>query len=797
MMGRIRKSLVWGAAFFFAFVCTVEVFAGPRSLRHRIGVRQAAAEHVVAYAALQALDRGEGWGRFIVHDAQLPSGEERKLRVAVFGLEPEMEYRVEADGIELGSIITDGEGDGSLKLKTQGRSLDEILRELPPAEEMISGAIRDGWGAVVLDGYFKVVREHVSDATVYCEKVHLEDETGGDAKGMAAVCRKESGAQGFETMAGGLEPGLLYKIVVDTNEVGIVTADEEGQAGLVLRDPADEGLLPDVLKPVEEIRSVQWFQGELLLLAGVFTGESDCDNRCRELEGRFAGLTDDGFILRKGDDELEIVVTDETSFEGIDNLEELEEDDWLEVEVCRDGDLWYALSVELEDDERECDERHGFFVELTENGFVLRIGGPDTGADTEVVVTDQTEFEGFESLEELEEGDRLEVQGCWDGEHFVARSVELEESEQECETLRGEIVEMTDLGFVLRAGDHTVEVRFTEETHFSGMDSLDELDEGDVVKVRGCFDGESLLARWVGLIEDDDCVELRGVVVERTDRGLLLEVEGNTVEVAVTSETRLTNFDSLNQLNGGEVIALEGCFDDGVVMAAWILLLEDDDCDELHGTVAERTDLGFVLQVGDDFVEVAVTDETELKGFDSLDQLDGGEVVLLEGCFDDDLLVAYWVKLLEDDDCVELEGVVAERTEHGFVLQVGDDFVHVTVTGETDLVGFDSLNALDGGEVVVLEGCFEGDFLVAYWVRLLEDDDALEWWVADGKVVDILENGFVFEADGEVVDVIMSDETVLDGYDSAEQIAVDHVVLVEGWCDGEKVYAELVVRGDA
>jgi hypothetical protein len=85
--------------------------------------------------------------------------------------------------------------------------------------------------------------------------------------------------------------------------------------------------------------------------------------------------------------------------------------------------------------------------------------------------------------------------------------------------------------------------------------------------------------------------------------------------------------------------------------------------------------------------------------------------------------------------------------------------------------------------------------LVAAWVRLLEDDDVLEWWVADGTVVGLLEDGFAFEADGEEVIVILTEETVLDGYEDAGQIAVDDVVLVEGWCDGEKVFAERVMRG--
>jgi hypothetical protein len=483
---------MWGAVLFFVFVCAGEAIAGGSGNHRRVGLRRAVPDHVVAYAALESPERGAGWGRFVVRDAALPSREERALQVSVFGLDPGARYLVEADGIEVGAIVTDRKGDGSLKLETTGRGLHDVLSGLPPADDMVGAGIRDTWGAVILDGYFRVVRAHISDPTVHSEKIHLEDETEGDARGMAAVCRKESGAQGFATMAAGLEPGLLYTIVVDTIEVGIVTADEEGQGGLELRVPAEEDLLPDALQPVDEIRHVQWFQGELLLLSGVFSGESDTDDRCHEVEGRFAGLTDDGFILRKGD------------------------------------------------------------------------------ADLEVVVTSETEFGGFDNLAQLEEGDWLEVRGCWDDEHFVAESVGFEEPEPECDTFLGEILERIDGGFVLQVGDEAIEVHVTEETIFSGFEDLEDLDEGDIVKIRGCFVAEVIAAVWAGLLEDDDCIELRGLVAERTDRGFLLQVGEDFIEVVVTDETRLKNFESLGELDGGEKVALEGCFDGDVLVAAWV-----------------------------------------------------------------------------------------------------------------------------------------------------------------------------------------------------------------------------------
>jgi len=717
-MGRVHRFWTWGAVLLFTLVVAGEAFAGGARQHRRVGQRRSVPDYVVAYAALQPLERGSGWGRFVVRDIVLPSGDEKTVRVSVFGLEARAEYLVEADGIEIGSVMTDHKGNGYLKIKEGRSSFDEILNELPPAEDLVSAGIRDAWGSLILDGVFTVVREHVSDPVVHSEKIHLDDETGGDATGMAAVCRKESGAQGFASMAAGLEAGLLYKIVVDTTEVGIVTADEEGQAGIELRVPAEENILPDVLQPVEEIRHVQWFQGELLLLSGFFSGESDTEDRCHELEGRFSRLTDDGFVLIKGEVELEISVTDDTVFEGFDSLAQLEDGDWLEVKACSDGDRLVAGTVELEDDEHDCAELHGTFVVATEDGFVLR----KHDRDIEIIVFDETEFEGFENLSELEEGDRLEVEGCWDGERFHARSVEAEEPEQECAKIQGEIVSRSDDGFVLETEDGLIEVLVTEETEFYMFEDLEDLDDGDLVKFWGCFNGEAWMADWIVILEDDDCVELRGIV-------------------------------------------------------------------------GERTELGFVLEAGDDRIHVVVTDETVFKYFESLDQLDGGEVVLLEGCFDGDLLVAAWIKLLEDDDCVELHGTIAELSESGFVVQVGDDFVTVLVNDETWFKNFENLDQLGVGYVVALEGCFDGDVLVAAWVHLVEGRGGLEEWVADGTVAELLEDGFVLLADGEEILVVVSDETVFEGYDNFGQMVVNDVVLVEGLCDGDKVFAHRIVRG--
>ena len=403
-----------------ALLMTVDVMAGGVASFRRNVRRQGVADHVVAFAALQGAD--SGWGRFEVRDDFLPSGEHRSVKVWLFDLAPEAEYTVEANGVEVGIIMTDHRGAGHLKLQTQGRGHDPVPPDLPPASALVDAVVSDGDGFVVLEGEFRIIREQVSDPAVYCEKIRLEDVTLGQARGYAGVVRKMSGAQIFATMATGLVPQSSYRIVVDDVEVAIVVADDEGQASLELHAPGDENLLPVELMPVDEIYEVQWrLEGQALLLEGFFTGESDCEVHCDTTVGTFAGPNgDNGFLLQKGDLALEIVVNDDTEFEGFEDLSDLEMGDWLKVDACWDGEQLVARSVELKEPHLECHAFPGTFAGPNgDHGFLLQKGD----LVLEVVVTDDTEFQRFDDLSELGEGDKLVVFGCRVDDEVVAKWV--------------------------------------------------------------------------------------------------------------------------------------------------------------------------------------------------------------------------------------------------------------------------------------------------------------------------------------------------------------------------------------
>ena len=94
----------------------------------------------------------------------------------------------------------------------------------------------------------------------------------------------------------------------------------------------------------------------------------------------------------------------------------------VKVEGCWDGDAFVADEVELKngDDDEECEKYVGTVTEVSDGGFTIET---DAGPLT-VVTTEDTEWDDFGD-HELTVDDMVKVEGCWDGDAFVAEEVEL------------------------------------------------------------------------------------------------------------------------------------------------------------------------------------------------------------------------------------------------------------------------------------------------------------------------------------------------------------------------------------
>jgi len=372
--------------------------------------------HSSAFAALQPVGEAEGWGRVAVHDAELPSGPMRTVQLWLFGMEPGLEYTLVIDGLAIGTVRSRPSGSAVLKLQEPGRGHDPVPENLPPAALLVSAVVYGPELAPTLEGTFTSFTRPPGPS-IYEEQIALVDVTGGDSAGMAKVEMQEGGHQEFKTHATGLVPGEIYTVIVDGISLASLTADAQGQARLQLESPDDDNPLPDELLPVSEIVTVEWHGPGGLLLQGSFSGLGDCDT----FLGTVMATTEGGLTLETDSQTIEVSTTVETSWLDFGD-HELAVGDRVRVEGCWDSDVLVADVIELKNPDRDdaCGSVVGPVGEIVEGGFTVEHGARTVA----VLTTADTEWEGFvDHL--LAVGDRVKVDGCWDGETFLARRVEL------------------------------------------------------------------------------------------------------------------------------------------------------------------------------------------------------------------------------------------------------------------------------------------------------------------------------------------------------------------------------------
>jgi|GEM_PF-2409054 len=163
-----------------------------------------------------------------------------------------------------------------------------------------------------------------------------------------------------------------------------------------------------------------------------------------------------------------------------------------------------AVVPEIEDDETTL---RGFILGFTTDGFEMVA----EGSVYEVVVTDQTELEGFGDLSELEVGNEVEVRGLLQGATIIASRVKLRSSGEETR-LRGAIVAFMPDGLEMDSGGTVFEVVVTGQTELHNFGSLDELAIGDEIEARGTLAGLVLTATRLELLEGGIDFEFSGLL---------------------------------------------------------------------------------------------------------------------------------------------------------------------------------------------------------------------------------------------------------------------------------------------
>jgi cytoskeletal protein CcmA (bactofilin family) len=208
-----------------------------------------------------------------------------------------------------------------------------------------------------------------------------------------------------------------------------------------------------------------------------------------------------------------------------------------------------------------CDKMVGIVTAGDENEFTL-----DTQEGPVAVITDEdTVWEDFGD-HDFGIDDKLKVEGCWDGDVFVAKTVEYKDccDQDTCFKLVGTATEITpDVQFTLVTEEGPVTVLITGETVMEDFDG-NELADGDVVKVEGCLVGDDFVADVIELkrsVHEEKCFKMVGTA-NAVDPGLSFDlVTGKgTITVLITADTIMEGFDG-EDIAVGDKVKVEGCME--------------------------------------------------------------------------------------------------------------------------------------------------------------------------------------------------------------------------------------------
>ncbi|MCP4900580.1 MAG: hypothetical protein GY906_26755 [bacterium] len=720
------------------------------------------------------------------------------------GLVPGNVYKITVDDLETAIQTADSEGQAGVLLNHPSEE-NPLPTDLNPVSEIVTVMWSDQSGETILLGSFP------GDGARDCRE--LEGEV------------IEITSDGFILQFG--ESSVMVSVTPETRWINFINH------GLQVGDQVRvNGCFEDEIFVAERVKLIE--------------GQSECDT----IEGVVEGVEPARFEIRIGEEVVTVVTTSNTEMIGFGDGN-LEAGDTVKVGGCWDDEVFIADWVKLLDDGEECDSRTGYVTEITTSGFKMQVANTSqANLHTHttphnyltVIVTPETQWEGFDD-HQLTVGDKVRVEGCWDGDSLVAEEVELLEAEEECGWRTGYVTELTSNGFKIEVVDGSdassstkttphnyTRVIVTNETEW--IDFGDHvLTVGDKVKVEGCWDGEFLVAELVRLLEaEEECGWRIGYVTELTNNGFKIEVidgsdassstkttPNNYTRVIVTNETEWIDFGD-HVLTVGDKVKVEGCWDGDFLVAELVKLLEaEEECGWRIGYVTELTNSGFKIEVVDgsdatsstkttphNYIRVIVTNETEWIDFGD-HVLTVGDKVKVEGCWDGNLLVASAVRLLEaEEECCELQGTVTEITANGFIIETDNGLsvhistqnriesecntVQVIVTPLTQWIDFGD-HQLAVGDTVKLEGCYDGDFLIAVWIKLIAI--APECATLEGEVTAIGVDEFVLSTEQGDVIVEFNDETQWINFGN-HALAIGDTVKVEGCWRGEVLVAERI-----
>jgi hypothetical protein len=401
----------------------------------------------------------------------------------------------------------------------------------------------------------------------------------------------------------GLEPRTGYLIKIDSVEIGTVQTRASGNGVLKLQnDGRGHQMVPPDLPPVGELFSaIVLMDGGLSVLQGEFTtmesprrettyeeeivldeanesgamGMAKVEMKGEEYQefmtrasGLIPGLTYSIFV--QGPTFALTVATVTAGAEGQArvHLEYPDDENPLPPDLMPVSDIemveWldpdgFAVLTGFFTGLGVCDKLVGIVTAGDENEFTLdTLEGPVT-----VITDEDTVWEDFGD-HDFSIDDKLKVEGCWDGDTFMARAVEYKDccDQDTCFKLVGTATEIIpDVQFTLVTEEGPVTVLITGETVMEDFGG-NELSDGDLVKVEGCPVGDDFVADVIELkrsVHEEKCFKLVGTATEIIPDVSFDLVSGKgTITVLMTADTMMEGFGG-EDIAEGDKVKVEGC----------------------------------------------------------------------------------------------------------------------------------------------------------------------------------------------------------------------------------------------
>ena len=462
----------------------------------------------------------------------------------------------------------------------------------------------------------------------------------------------------------------------------------------------------------------------------------------------------------------------------------------------------------------------GVVVEVNDRVIIVETEG---GRMVRLVVGEETHIQVGDhrgTLDDLQSGTKLQAE--FNPETGMAFGIFIRDAnvEEPQAKIEGVVVEVSDLGVIVeteRGG--MVGLIVSERTQIwvgDDQGTLDELQPGTKVLVE--FNPETGVAFGIVvlgvIVEEPEVAKIEGFVVEVTDKGVIIEIEGDRLEdLGVNENTQIWVGDdqgTLDDLEPGTRILAEFNPETGMAFTIVILVVRTEEpvAEKVEGVIAEVGEGVIVVETVEGHrVTLLIGGQAHVESRDGLgtvDDLRVGAKVVAE--FDSETGEAFVILTLElpaeEPVAEKVDGVIAEVGEGVIVVETVEGHRVTLFIGErTHVESRDGLGTVDdlrvGAKIVAEFDPETGEAFVILIVELPVKEPVAE--KVEGDIAEVGEGVIVVETEnGRRITLLIGEGTIIESQDGPGTVVEFEVgVRIVAEFDPETGKAFVIVRLEA